>query len=324
LDSKRKKSNLSKTLFPLKNRLAISVGDPKGIGFFIVKESLKNLGIQKNFQFVIWSHQQSQNLKIPSFQTQTFKNSKEAFLSPFRENSLIQIKSKGRAGDWLLDVTKKALEKEVSALITAPVSKLSLKKHKGLGQTDLLKKFTKSPEVLMCFRGAYFNVILLNDHIPFSQTRLSQKKLRKSIDLALEARSFLPKRQQKKKVAVLGLNPHAGEQGLLGKEEEKILKPLIKEYRELEGPLSPDSAFLKTNWSKYSFFITLYHDQGLIPFKLVHGQKAFSQSLGLPFFRFGVSHGTAPNLKKKDIVFDSFSLCLKEAIKCVRNNKKII
>ena len=324
MDSKRKRSDFCQTLFPLKNRLAISAGDPEGVGFFVVKQTLTNLGNQKNFQFVIWSSHKSQTLKVPSFQTQTFKNSKQAFLAPFNEKTLIQIKAKGSVGDWLLEAAKKALEREVSALITAPVNKISLNKYKSVGQTDLLKKFTGSKDVFMCFRGACFNVILLNDHIPFSKTKLSKTKLKSLITLALEARSFLPKNIQKKKIGVLGLNPHAGEQGLLGKEEEKILKPLIKKLPEVEGPLSPDSAFLKKNWKKYSFFTALYHDQGLIPFKLIHGQKAFSQSLGLPFFRFGVSHGTAPHLKKEEVVFDSLSLSLKEAMRCVQNNKKVL
>ena len=321
MDSKQKKSTLFKNIFPLKNRLALSTGDPEGIGFFTAQQALTHLGIQKHFQFIVWSGANSKSLKIPSFQTQVFKNSEEAFKAPFKENLLIQIKAKGKAGDWVLKAGRKALEKKVSALITGPVSKTGLSKYKSVGQTDLLKKLTKSPEVFMCFRGSSFNVILLNDHVPFHKTALSKKQLKKLIQLALEARSFLPKEQKNKKLALLGLNPHAGEQGLLGKEEEEILKPLIKEEPELEGPLSPDSAFLKKNWEKYSFFIALYHDQGLIPFKLVHEQRAFSQNLGLPFFRFGVSHGTAPDLKNKDIVFDSFLLSLKEAIRCVRNNK---
>ena len=324
MDSKRKKPILHKSFFPLKNRLALSTGDSKGVGFYITKQALTQLGPQKNFQFIVWSDWKAKTLKIPSFQTHTFKNSKEAFQSPFKDNLLIQIKAKGKAGDRLIDAGQKALEKKVSALITGPLSKTGLSKYKSVGQTDLLKKITDSKEVFMCFRGAFFNVILLNDHVPFHKTTLSKIKLKRLIKLALEARSFLPKKLQNKKLGVLGLNPHAGEQGLLGKEEENFLKPLIKKEPELEGPLSPDSAFLKKNWNKYSFFIALYHDQGLIPFKLTHGQKAFSQNLGLPFFRFGVSHGTALDLKKKDIAFDSFLMSLKEAIRSIQTNKTIV
>lgn len=321
MDSKRKRSILHKNLRPLKHRLAVSTGDPAGCGFFLVRQALSRLGPQKNFQFVVWSSRDSKSLNTPSFQTQIFKNSKEAFSAPFKENVLIQIKAKGEAGDWLAAAGKKALEKKASALITGPVSKAGLSKYKSVGQTDLLKKLTGSQEVFMCFRGSLFNVILLNDHIPFYKTSLSKAKIKHVATLALSARSFLPKKLQNKKLGFLGLNPHAGERGLLGKEEEQLLKPILKEWPEIEGPLSPDSAFLKKNWKKYSFFIALYHDQGLIPFKIAHGQRAFSQSLGLPFFRFGVSHGTAQGLKKNELISDSFFMSLKEAVKCLRNNK---
>ena len=321
MDSKRNKTILHRSLFPLKNRLAITTGDSDGIGFFTARQALARLGVQKNFQFIVWSDSKSKNLTIPSFRTQVFKNTREAFHSPFKENILIQIKAKGRAGDWLVTAGKKALKKEVSALITGPVSKSNLIKYKSVGQTDLLKKLCQTKEVFMCFRGSSFNVILLNDHRPFRKTVLSKINLKQLINLALPARSFLPKSLQNKPLGLLGLNPHAGEQGLLGTEEEIFLKPLLKTEPEVEGPLVPDSAFLKKNWKRYSFFIALYHDQGLIPFKLVHSQKAFSQSLGLPFLRFGVSHGTAPGLKKEEIVSDSFFLALKEALKSIQNNK---
>ena len=322
MDSKQKRPKLHQTLFPIKNRLALSTGDLKGVGFYITQQALTRLGVQKNFQFVVWSDSRSQNLRVPSFKTLVFKNSRDALKHAFRPDHLIQIKSSSSVGARLLDAGKQALEKKVSALITGPVSKNSLTAYKSVGQTDLLKKLTHSSDVFMCFRGSFFNVLLLNDHVPFRQTSLNISQLKKLVELALLTRSSLPKKWQHKKLGLLGLNPHAGEHGLLGKEEEKILKPFLQTQPELEGPLSPDVAFLKQNWDKYSFFIALYHDQGLIPFKLVHGTKSFSQSLGLAFLRFGVSHGTAPQLKQKDISSDSFLLCLKEALRTLRQNLK--
>ena len=109
-------------------------------------------------------------------------------------------------------------------------------------------------------------------------------------------------------MGVLGLNPHAGEGGLIGKEEEDILKPLIKTFspKEVQGLLVPDAAFLKKNWDLYSFFIALYHDQGLIPFKMIHSHRGFAQTLGLPFLRLGVDHGTGIGLKHREISSESF------------------
>ena len=321
MDSNRKKPVLCKNnIFPLKNRLALITGDPKGVGFFITHQALKILGPQKNFQFLVWSDLKSETLKAPQFKTFVFKKSSLAFKQSFQEEHLIQIKSSGGPGAWLCSAGKKALKREVSALVTGPVSKISLKKYNVLGQTDLLKKLTGSKEVFMCFRGRFFNVLLLTDHIPLKQVSIQKNKLKKLLDIALSHRLFLSKNLQNKKIAVLGLNPHAGENGILGQEEQSLI-PFLKNYPEAEGPLCPDSAFLRKNWKKYSFFISLYHDQGLIPFKLVHEQKAFAQSLGLPFLRFGVDHGTGLGLKKQDISHESFLMALKEAMKRIQKQK---
>ena len=318
MDRGAKKAVFYKTKFPLKNRIALTTGDSKGVGLFVAKQALKNLGPKKNFQFVIWTDKQATTLKVPTFKTLVFSSPHQAFAKEFKEKHLLQIKEPGGPGKWLLSAGKRALNQELSALITGPVNKNQLKKHKAVGQTDLLKKQAQTENVFMCFRGRFFNVILLNDHIPFKKTKIDKQKLSNLLKQALLSRKFLAPSLQKKPLGLLGLNPHAGEQGILGLEEEKILKPLLKNWREIEGPLSPDGAFLKKNWSKYSFFIALYHDQGLIPFKMIHKHKGFAQSLGLPFLRLGVDHGTGYGLKKKQISHASFLLALKESLRLIR------
>ena len=258
-------ANLGQTRLDQK-RLAITTGDPKGVGFFITQQSLKKLGPKKNFQFIVWSNRQSPTLKIPPFKTLVFKKEALAFKSKFREDHLLQIKTGGGVGTCLQQAGAKALSGEVSALITCPVNKSSLKKYqirgevvrevKGpvVGQTDLLKKLSKSRHGFMSFRGSKFNVILLTDHCALKDVAIKKSQLKAVLSLALEARKFLPLGQQKKPLGVLGLNPHAGELGLLGLEEEKTLKPLIKNSKEVEGPLSPDSAFLKKKLEEIQFF----------------------------------------------------------------------
>ena len=319
---REKKPIFYKTKFSLKNRIALTTGDPKGVGCFIAKQALKKLGTKKNFQFIVWTHSQADTFRIPSFKTLVFSNSTQAFACRFKNSHLLQIKSKGGPGDWLLDAGHRALRRELSALVTGPVSKGLLKKHKAVGQTDLLKKLAQAQEVFMCFRGSFFNVILLNDHIPLKKVSIDKKKLKACLSLALSARFFLKPSLQKKALGVLALNPHAGEQGILGLEEKQILKPFLKKWKEVKGPLGPDGAFLKKNWTQYSFFIALYHDQGLIPFKAIHNQKGFAQSLGLPFLRLGVDHGTGIGLKNKEISYESFFLALKESLKLIQLYQK--
>ena len=309
----------------VKNRLALTAGDPEGIGKFIIKTALQKLGWKKNFQFVVWTEKKAKTLKVPAFQTLVFKTSKQALESPFNEQNILQIKNPRGPGKQLEEAAKLCLDNSLSALITGPTRKVSLvkTKYKAISQTVLLKKLCRKKDLFMCFRGAFFNTILLTDHIPLKRLSVNKTKLKELLLLALEARQFLKASLQQKPLGVLGLNPHAGEGGLIGEEEKKTLKPLFKSFspKEVQGPLCPDSAFLKKNWNLYSFFIALYHDQGLIPFKMTHSHKGFVQTLGLPFLRLGVDHGTGRGLRKNEISSESFFQAIKEALRLIKSNK---
>jgi len=326
MDRGKKGFILHHSPFPVKNRLALTTGNPEGIGKFIAKKALERLGPKKNFQFLVWTETYSKTLKISSFQTVVFKTSYQALKSPFKENYILQIKSPGGPGGHLKDIAKLCLNSQISALITGPVSKTVMKKQKdkALSQTAFLKTLCDTKNVFMCFRGALFNCILLTDHQPLKEIFVDKKKLKKLLALALKARKLLKPSLQKKPLGVLGLNPHAGEEGLIGREEEEILKPLIKTFspKEVQGPLVPDAAFLKKNWKLYSFFIALHHDQGLIPFKMIHSHRGFAQSLGLPFLRLGVDHGTGIGLNPRKISSESFFSALTEAIRLIKLSRQ--
>ena len=139
---------------------------------------------------------------------------------------------------------------------------------------------------------------MASDHLPLE--KVSQFLNKKTIEQAIQsARLFKKFIGSKKKIAVLGLNPHAGENSMLGNFEKKYLNKLTKD---LVGPLVPDAAFLKSNWDKYSCYVCMYHDQGLIPFKTVHGQDCGVHiTMGLPFLRTSVDHGTAFDIFNKDL-----------------------
>jgi len=144
-----------------------------------------------------------------------------------------------------------------------------------------------------------------------------------ALESANKLRLQLPVAQQKKPIAVLGLNPHAGEDSLIGTEERDIISRALTEALKAKipvaGPLVPDAAFFEENWKKYSVYLAMYHDQGLIPFKTVHGQKSGVHiSLGLPFVRTSVDHGTAKDIfgKYKAIansMLDAVQACIKLA-----------
>ena len=309
--------------FSLKNRLALTTGAPSGIGKIAATGALKILGPKKNFQFLLWTGAKEKSFKIPGFQTLVFKTAEGALKSPFNENQILQITNPKGAGGQLEEAAKICLSHKASALITGPVSKQSIKNHRPgtIGQTALLKILSRKKQVFMCFRGALFNVILWTDHIPLKAVFINPKDFKNFLKFSLQARVVLPEKLQKKPLGLLGLNPHAGEGGLIGKEEREILQPVLKSFSstDIQGPLVPDAAFLKKNWRLYSFFIALYHDQGLIPFKMAHSHKGFVQTLGLPFLRLGVDHGTGENLKIQEVSCQSFLNSIREAIRLIRS-----
>lgn len=304
-----------KTAFHLTGprRILVTTGDPLGIGLKAAWQALLSLQPKKNIQFLIWTNRRAKTLTSPHFKTLTFKEESSALKSPFKEDQILQIKSLGTAKDWLISAGQLCLKGQAQVLITGPVRKQLL--SGAVGQTALLKSLCKAPHVFMCFRGKKFNIVLMTDHVPFKKVAVRPSILRACLDLALQHRVYLSPSLQNRPLGLLGLNPHAGEQGLIGHEEENIIKPLLKEFpkEKICGPLPPDSAFLKKNLKLYSFFIALYHDQGLIPFKAAHSHTGFVQTLGLPFLRLGVDHGVGLGLKDKEISSASFFSALKEA-----------
>ena len=312
----------------LKHRLALTAGEPLGVGAFVIKKSLEHLGPVKNFQFCVWANSK-QSFKIKGFKTLTFTKIKQALNKPFDEKEILHITSQdsckellgqGLPGPQLQQAVKLCLNKKLSGLVTGPVSKTLLQKsHKNIvGQTSLLKVLANNKKLYMCFRGHLFNVILFSDHVCFKSVKVKANEFKSFLKLCLKARQFLPLKDRQKPLGVLGLNPHAGEGGLLGLEEKHVISPVLKLFTDVEGPLVPDAAFLKKNWAKYSFFVALYHDQGLIPFKMAHQHKGFAQTLGLSFLRLGVDHGTGKGLKTTEICYHSFYKALKEAIRLIK------
>jgi 4-hydroxy-L-threonine phosphate dehydrogenase PdxA len=109
----------------------------------------------------------------------------------------------------------------------------------------------------------------------------------------------------RKPIGILGLNPHAGDSGLIGQEEKLVIQPAVEKLKKngflVEGPLSPDAAFFPPSWKRYCFYVATYHDQGLIPFKLAHQHSGAHLTLGLPIWRTSVDHGTAKDIYGKNL-----------------------
>lgn len=285
-------------------KIFITTGDKEGIGLEIAIKALNHLGPQKNTQFILWrANQEIRNLKITKkFKRFIINDISHIHSIEHKETHLLEIASSLCPTEWVILSTKLCLSsKKNYALVTGPLSKKQMQKDgfSERGHTELLKKLSGKKNIFMTFLGDFFNVVLLTGHTPLKKVSWNKNLLNKCIELCLKFQQTYIK-QNDKKLALLGFNPHAGEQGLLGKEELNLHTLTKKWKKHLIGPLVPDTAFLKKNWEKYSFYICLYHDQGLIPFKMIHERKSFQLNLGLPFIRTSVSHGTAFDIFKQN------------------------
>ncbi len=188
--------------------------------------------------------------------------------------------------------------RNADGIITAPISKLSfnLAKINFPGHTELLAKLTKTKNYMMVFLSDKMICGLVTIHHPLKKVSklITQKKLRHAIEILYDTlKNDLGK--ENPKIAVLGLNPHAGEEGLIGTEERDIIKPVIKSYskKNIDGPFVPDAFFGLHKYENYDAVLGMYHDQVLIPFKMMNFNLGVNYTAGLPIVRTSPDHGTA-------------------------------
>jgi 4-hydroxythreonine-4-phosphate dehydrogenase len=206
----------------------------------------------------------------------------------------------GRAAyESILRAADDARNGRVAALATAPVNKeaFRLAGVPWAGHTDLLAHLTGARDVAMMFHSDVLRVVLATIHIPLSEVprALTTESLERTI--ALTARELPRFGIARPRIAVAGLNPHAGEHGLFGQEEQTVIAPAIARSCEqgilVSGPFPADTLFVRARRGEFDVVVACYHDQGLIPVKLAAFGQAVNVTLGLPIVRTSVDHGTA-------------------------------
>ncbi len=217
-----------------------------------------------------------------------------------------------KAGEASLSYVREAVKDAVSggidAVVTAPISKESthLAGSKFPGHTEMLRELTGAREAVMMFDGGNFRVVLVTIHTALRDVpKLITKHSVLSV-IMITHRALVDQFKIKEpKLAVCGLNPHAGESGAFGDEEIIHIAPAVAEARKLgvgvSGPLPADTLFYYANKGKWDAVVAMYHDQGLIPFKMVSFNVGVNMTLGLPIIRTSPDHGTAFNIAWKGI-----------------------
>lgn len=288
-------------------RIAITTGDPDGIGLEVTLSALKKIGPKRGVQFLLFRNSSQKPISLPMFKRVDVNTIEEVLVGNFDHREIMDIQSRLSAPVWVQQVAQACQQGLVDALVTAPLSKTLIESSgiDAIGHTEILQKVTGQSDLFMGFWGDKFSVVLATGHIQFKSvsTKLNRKSLSRAIAAADSLRRLLPSNVKRKPMALVGLNPHAGEEGIIGR-EEKWMNRLVNHHNKtghhIVGPLVPDTAFLPSNWDRYSVYVCPYHDQGLIPFKMVHGFKSgVHLTLGLPFVRTSVDHGTAKDIYGK-------------------------
>jgi 4-hydroxythreonine-4-phosphate dehydrogenase len=269
----------------MKPRVAITVGDPAGIGPEIARKAADDSRVREVCEPVLYGPPTDATFAIG---TVTAAAGRAAF-------------------DAIGAAVRDAQAGVVQAIATAPVNKLAFS-HAGLpwkGHTDLLAHLTGSPRVAMMFWSEPLKVVLATIHVPLADVpRLVTGETLAAI-FDLTARELPRFGISSPRIALAGLNPHAGEDGLLGSEEERTLRPAVEAARarglDVTGPFPGDTIFVRASRGEFDAVIACYHDQGLIPVKLLAFGQAVNVTLGLPIVRTSVDHGTAFDIAGKGI-----------------------
>jgi 4-hydroxythreonine-4-phosphate dehydrogenase len=288
-------------------KIAITTGDPNGIGAEITIKALNLLNLPTRDIVIIT------NSKVINHYGK-LNNNYEILEIDYNHKIEPGVISKN-AGDFAYKCLEKACEIKPKFIVTAPTSKeaMHLAGHKYNGQTEILEKLLArdKQKAEMLFVAKDFRVLLLTRHSAIKEIDISKDLVIEKIE---RLRSYFQNKLLIKKpnFALCGFNPHAGENGILGREEQEILLPTVEYLRtrgiNITNPMPADTLFIKGVQSylnnekmPYDCYIACYHDQGLIPIKAVASKKTVNMTIGLDIIRTSPSHGTAFDIAGKNI-----------------------
>jgi 4-hydroxythreonine-4-phosphate dehydrogenase len=299
--------------------IALTMGDPAGVGPELCVRALCDPSTRERCHPVVFGHQDilrraSQAIALPlPADVQSWDAAAAA--KPPTGPAVVNLDSPpaetlvpgevaaacGAAGyGYITNAIDAALAGRVQAVATAPINKeaLRLAGVEYPGHTEIFTARTGARRACMMLRSEQLTVAMVTTHIGYAEVphRLSTARILDVIELTAETLAAMNGRPPR--LAICGLNPHAGEHGLFGqREEEQFVEPAIAQARSrgvaIDGPLPPDTAFTQTNRERFDGVVCLYHDQGHIPFKMLAFDDGVNLTLGLPIVRASVDHGTA-------------------------------
>jgi 4-hydroxythreonine-4-phosphate dehydrogenase len=303
--------------------VAVSMGDPCGVGPEIIVKALASLDLFEHCLPVVIGEVRALERAVDQLGSNTrirVGSEIESLVDYVRPGTLCVLSRSDLAGEdiaygkpsqatcravihYIEEAARLALAGRVDAICTCPIHKANLQKagFAFAGHTEFLQEITRAKDVVMMLAGPRLRVSLVTIHqalVDVPKT-LTAELISRTIAVTAEAlaRDF---GLDSVRIGVAGLNPHAGELGRFGREELEIIRPVIEKFQggpyHVTGPFSPDTLFFRAFEGEFDAVVAMYHDQGLIPIKMVHFYEAVNVTLGLPIVRTSVDHGTAYEL----------------------------
>lgn len=285
-------------------KIAITVGDPAGVGPEITLKALAAPEMSGLAEWIVVgdkvaleSAAAASSINLSSLE---FTHVEAGVLDAATSFQPGQLRAEyGRAAvEYVRIAVEMCLAGEAEAMVTAPLNKeaVSLSGRHFSGHTEYIAELCGATESRMLLVSDKLATIHVSTHIPLEQAcKLEQRRIVRTIELGAQAMRLMLQREPR--IAVCGLNPHAGEHNLFGTQDSEIIAPAVAEARGLgidcTGPHSPDAVFIRGVRGDFDLIVAMYHDQGHIPMKLIDFEKTVNVSLGIPIIRTSVDHGTA-------------------------------
>lgn len=329
-----------------KLKIGITVGDINGIGLEVIIKSLQHSRLLDYFTPIVYGNSKVASfhrkaIGINDFSFQIIPSPEEAnpkranMINCWQEDVKITLGEQNEIGGKyafisLQTATDDLLAGKIDALVTAPINKANIQREgfEFPGHTEYLQQKCNAPDVLMFMVSDELKVGVVTGHIPIKDvaSNISKEAINKKLKLmhnSLKTDFWI----QKPKIAVLGLNPHAGDKGLLGKEDDEIIRPAVEKANAegilCFGPYPADGFFASDTYTKFDAVLAMYHDQGLIPFKHMASRSGVNFTAGLPVVRTSPDHGTGYDIAGKNIASpESFIEALFTAVHIVERRRE--
>ena len=283
-------------------RIAVTIGDPAGVGAEIALKALADRDLVEMAEWIVIGDHIALDAALPGYRQTVDQRIQFASTSALDSAPIHFGQLSAEYGlaaiSYVRLATEMCLTGEADAMVTAPLNKeaVTMSGQSFSGHTEYIAHLCGATESRMLLASDKLATVHVSTHIPLEQAcRLDRGRIVRTIELGAEAMQFMLGRPPR--IGVCGLNPHAGEHNLFGRQDSEVIAPAVEEARRIgfdcTGPHSPDAIFIRGLRKEFDLIVAMYHDQGHIPMKLIDFEETVNISLGIPIIRTSVDHGTA-------------------------------